>query len=312
MSITASSTNNVRPKGAKNGLAPRKGATRLVRGQFHIPRSMRALYISDSNRTASWLADAFASERSVQVELHEVSGASEGLNALRQSVYDVVIVCHAPGELDAPDFIAAYRSSGIYAAAIVVGFDDDAELKSRCYQVGADDYLCVFSTTVRNLLWSMARAIRRFRLEEENSRLVKEKKQLVTREKEEATEMLLEQRSMSEVMNAYYKSSSESTALSVPPQSKRLFLQAYQEILRSYIVMGAGSLTKQLHEIAVLFSQNNISAREAMAIHLECVGSLIESNSGRSSRHVIARADELIIELLLHLSEQYQQKSCQK
>ena len=107
MSITAQSTYSVRLNGGKNGLAPRKGATKSVRGQFHIPKSMRALYISVSNRTGSWLAKAFKTEKNVNVELDEVCGASEGLNALRQSVYDVVIVCHAPGELDAPDVIAA-------------------------------------------------------------------------------------------------------------------------------------------------------------------------------------------------------------
>ncbi|MBQ2620033.1 MAG: response regulator [Thermoguttaceae bacterium] len=304
MSITAQSTYSVRLNGGKNGLAPRKGATKSVRGQFHIPKSMRALYISVSNRTGSWLAKAFKTEKNVNVELDEVCGASEGLNALRQSVYDVVIVCHAPGELDAPDFIAAYRASGIYAAALVVGDKDDAELKSRCYQVGADDYLCIYSTTVRNLLWAMARALKRFRLEEENSRFVKEKKQLVAREKEEATAMLIEQKSMAESIDGYYDNDSADKT-QVTPQAKQNFLRMYEELLRSYVVMGAGCMTKQLSSIAALLAKGGISAREAMAIHLECVGSMIESNGGRSSRHVMARADELIMELLVHLTEEY-------
>ena len=308
MSVIAPSTSNVRSKGVKSGLSPRKGATKSVRGHFHIPPSMRALYISDSNRAGSWLAGAFATESCVHVDLHEVSGACAGLNALRQSAYDVVIICHSPGELDAPDFVAAYRSSGIYVAAIVVGYEDDAELKSRCYQVGADDYLCVYSTTVRNLLWSMARASRRSYLEEENSRLTKEKKQLGAREKEEATEMLYHQRSMADAINAYYDDAPNTIGTESTTRSKQLFLQAYQEILRSYIVMGAGSLTKQLHDVAALLSHNGISARDAMEIHLECVKMLIESNNGRSSRRVMARADELIMELLVHLSEQYQSR----
>ncbi|MBR6437149.1 MAG: hypothetical protein IKS45_11640, partial [Thermoguttaceae bacterium] len=95
----------------------------------------------------------------------------------------------------------------------------------------------------------------------------------------------------------------------VPPQAKRNFLQMYADLLRSYVVMGAGCMTKQLSSIAALLAKGGISAREAMAIHLECVGSMIESNGGRSSRHVMARADELIMELLVHLTEEYRKAS---
>ena len=310
MTITVQSAYNARLNGlysCQRGLTPRKGATKAVRGRFHLPETMRVLYISNSYRSGEWLSNAFASDSSTQIELHEACGASEGLTALRESVFDAVIVAHAPGELDAADFIAGFHSGGINAPTIVVGDDFDPEFKSRCYQAGADDCLCIHTTTVRNLLWAMTRAMKRFHLEEENSQLQKERKQILAREKDEAIKMYQEQVSVSQTIKTLcLKREERKNGLCAPhsaaPES---FVNLYKEILKTYVIMGAGSLSRDLAAIAETLVENNISARQVMEIHLDTLNLLIEELGGRSTRHVMARADELILELLVHLSECY-------
>ncbi len=310
MSVTIQSEYNVRTTGMysnRRGLAPRKGATKSIRGHVRIPTSMRVLYISDEHRTGAWLAEAFASDSSSRIELHEAHGSTNGLIALRENVFDAVIVSHVPNELDAPNLIAGYRSGGINAATIVVGDLPDSEMKSRCFQVGADDYLCIHSTTVRNLLWTMSRAMKRFALEEENIRLVKEQDQIQSREQEEAQKILSEQKTTcGDIFNLCYQRENQYTG-QVPNKktAPKEFIQWYKDILKTYVIMGVGSLPKEVLSLVQVLVENNISAPEVIEVHLKALDGLIEKNGGRSTRHLMARADQLLVEFLTHLSEYY-------
>ncbi|MFV2068311.1 MAG: hypothetical protein ACC645_15175, partial [Pirellulales bacterium] len=55
-----------------------------------------------------------------------------------------------------------------------------------------------------------------------------------------------------------------------------------------------------------MFSEAGISARQAMQLHVQVLEELIEGLGNRSARHVMNRADLLVLEVMVHLAEQYQ------
>src|SRR5512135_3579025 len=77
-----------------------------------LPPKMRVLYITNRQRTGSWLAEAFASDSASEVLLEEVVGSVPGLARLRDDAFDAIMVTHEPGDLDALDLIEGYRASG--------------------------------------------------------------------------------------------------------------------------------------------------------------------------------------------------------
>ncbi len=60
---------------------------------------------------AAWLADALKADSASQVLLDEAVGAATGLAALGERIYDAVLVGHAPGELDAVEFVEGLRAA---------------------------------------------------------------------------------------------------------------------------------------------------------------------------------------------------------
>lgn len=297
------------PELSRKGLSPRKtGIGKCFRGPFRIPKSMRILYISDSSDNIDWLLKAFRSDKSSRVEMVQAIGSTEGLSFLRESVYDAVLINHRPNEIDALEIISGFRTGGAILPTVVLGEKPDPDFRTACYQIGADEYLCIHSTTVRNLLWTIARAMKRFYLEEENCRLEKQRLQTWNREKDEAQLMLTEQqdvcRKVSEIclQNTSQTSQTTETEQPLPEELKNL----YAELLKTYIIMGTGSLTRELSVLAEKMSHCGIRASQTMAMHVEIVARLVQELGGRSTRHIMARADLLIIELFVHLSEKYQ------
>ena len=79
----------------------------------------------------------------------------------------------------------------------------------------------------------------------------------------------------------------------------------YRELLRIYVIMGSGNLADELRRLAGLLVAAGITARQTARMHLEVVAEMISGLGARSSRHVMTRADLLILEVMMHLGEGY-------
>src|SRR5207253_8544828 len=86
------------------------------------------------------------------------------------------------------------------------------------------------------------------------------------------------------------------------------FEEYYQELLRTYVIMGSGNLAAEIVKLAELLSQAGLSPRDVLELHLVRVERLVHGLGNRSTRHVMARADLLALELMLHLGESYQRQ----
>jgi len=72
--------------------------------------------------------------------------------------------------------------------------------------------------------------------------------------------------------------------------------------------MGSGNLADELKCLAGLLVTAGLTARQTMQLHLHVLEELIQGLGTRSSRHVMIRADLLVLELLLHLADGYRRR----
>jgi hypothetical protein len=315
---------------AKPAAAPSKRSVPNIWGQ--MPARMKVLYVTTLHRTGGWLAEAFAADCASEILLKEAIGLAAGLANLRDEVFDAVLISHEPGVLDALDFVEGLRAGGNDEPMIVLGVAPSAEMTAVSHEVGADAYCCVAETTTRSLLWTFARAIERCQLIREHRRLVQLERQRLAHEHEEAERLLAEQRALIAELESIrdkrigngergrggesQESSPDGSPLPLLSPSPPLYLgdlpdtlvTHYRELLRTYVVMGAGNLADELTNFAALLAGAGVSARHTMQLHVRVLEELISSLGNRSARHVMNRADLLVLELMAHLADGYRRR----
>jgi hypothetical protein len=308
-----------------------------------MPSRMKVLYVTTLTRTGGWLAEAFQSDCAAEVQLIETVGVTSGLSHLRDEVFDAVLVSHEPGVLDALDLVEGLRAGGNDEPMIVLGVAPSAQMSALCHEVGADAYCCVAETTTRSLLWVFARAIERCQLIREHRRLVQMEQQRLAHEHQEAERLLAEQRAL--IAELEEIRTGDATALAgVGPDTEGIadcgppsgrcpriaecdnpkseirnpksaaidlperLIAHYRELLRAYVVMGAGNLADEMPKLANLLTEADVSAQRAMQLHVHVLEELIGSLGNRSARHVMTRADLLVLEIMAHLADGYRRR----
>jgi multidrug efflux pump subunit AcrA (membrane-fusion protein) len=195
------------------------------------------------------------------------------------------------------DLVEGYRAAGAEEPIVVLGTQSEQEMAALCYEVGADGYVCA-GTTTRNLLWVVARAVERHQLVRENQRLSLDEQTRLQRDRDEAAGILEQQQ-------ALLGSPRETPPPDLLPAE---LVTHYRELLRTYVIMGSGNLTDELKPLAELLATAGLSARETMQLHLHVLEELVRGLGTRSTRHVMIRADMLVLELLLHLADGYRRR----
>jgi DNA-binding NarL/FixJ family response regulator len=305
---------------AASNSAPRWGS---------LPPRMRVLFITSYHRTGGWLAEAFSSDSAVEVVLEEALGVTAGMARLRDEVFDAVLVSHEPGELDGLELLEGLRTGGSEEPLIVLGAQSEQEFSPLCYEVGADAYVCVNATTTRHLIWTVARAVQRHHLMRENRRLSQADAHRLKLEHHEAQRLLDEQRSLVRDLESIYdpsaagNDSAESLSLAnqtiarhaaaeAPCPLPAQLIEHYRELLRAYIIMGSGNLADEMSALASLLASVGISAPQTMQLHLQVLEELVRGLGSRSARHVMTRADLLVLEVMIHLTEGYRQRAIER
>jgi DNA-binding response OmpR family regulator len=296
-----------------------------------LPSTIRVVFITNRQRTGGWLADALVTENARRVVLEEVAGGAAGLARLRDEAFDAVLVSHEPGELDAVDLVAGYRAGGADEAIVVLGNQSEQEMAASCFEAGADAYVCAHTTTTRNLLWVVSRAVQRHQLARENRRLNLADRQRLQRERDEAERLLVQQRALISDLEAIQQQSSLRSGKagpapndgrttcagvstpkcapdSAPAGLPKELVQHYRELLRTYVIMGSGNLACEMSRLADLLTTSGVSARQTMQLHLHVLEELVGGLGARSTRHVMTRADLLALEMMIHLAEGYRDR----
>ncbi len=285
-----------------------------------LPPRMRVLYITTPRRTGAWLAEAFASDSACAVSLEEAFGAAEGVARLREVVFDAVLVSHDPDELDALALLDGLRAGGAEEPLIVLGQASEQEMAALCYEVGADAYLCVNTATTRTLLWIVARATERHNLLRENRRLSQAARHRTHQESRETEHLLSQQRELirdatgssgddpvaTDTAGDQYAAIGRLAAGAVQPAPlDQALVNHYRELLRAHVIMGSGNLSSEMAALAELLAAGGVTAPQTMQLHVQVLEELVRGLGSRSARHVMTRADLLVLEVLVHLAERY-------
>lgn len=290
-----------------------------------IPPLLRVLYVANRQRTGGWLAEAFSSDSVSNVHLEEVVGSAAGLARLRDETYDAVLLSHDPPELDALDLVEGYRAGGAHEPIIVMGLQSEQEMAAACFERGADGYVCASTTTSRNLIWVLARAVQYHQLMRENHRLSLAQQQRLQREHDEAERLLEQQRALVGDLEAIQQRAqarldeglSQPCEMAgpapsrIPPHLPRELVFHYRELLRAYVIMGSGHLACELSRLAGLLAAAGVTARQAMQLHVLVLEEMVGGLGSRSTRHVMTRADLLALEIMVHLAENYRTRWCE-
>jgi DNA-binding NtrC family response regulator len=264
-----------------------------------LPPRIRALYVVGRERMAAWLAEALSADSASQVLLDEAVGPATGLAALGERIYDVILVGHAPGELDAIEFVEGLRAGGAEEPIIILGDESEAELSALCYEVGADAYLCLQTTTTRTFLWTLARAVERHQLIGENRRLSQTERNRGQQEQGEAERLLAAQRGLVDNCRSASAAAGNAPSAALPEAVRK----HYRELLRAHVIMGSGNLSAEMVALAAALAESTVPSAEILSLHVEVVEELVRGLGSRSARHIMTRADLLILELLAGLVE---------
>lgn len=286
----------------------------------HLPPRMRVLFITDSQRTGGWLAEAFAADSATDVQLDEAIGESSGLARLRDESFDAVLISHEPAALDALKLLDAIRAgTSPQQPILVLGSQSEQEMAALCFEAGADAYISVAAATTRTLIWQVARAAERHRLILENRRLSQVHRHRLQSEHDEATRLLAQQRTLVESAEKIQQDSQEDnqeTSSDEKPVDTDSMIQLpdaltehYRELLRAYVIMGSGRLAEEMNQLSELLVSAGVTAQQAMHLHLRVLEDMVRDLGSRSARHVMNRADLLVLEVMINLAEGYRQRS---
>jgi DNA-binding response OmpR family regulator len=290
----------------------RRKPSQTVWGQ--MPARMRVLFVTGAQRTGNWLAEAFTADSACEVTLERAVGVAQGLALLRDEVYDAVLISHEGDQLDALAVLEAVRTGSREDQPIVVlGTQSEEEMSALCFEAGGDAYVCVNTTTTRTLLWKIAFARERHLLIAENRRMRHAQRHQLQLEHDEATRLLRQQRDMLSDLESLYASSRRTTgateqeSLDLP----QALIGHYRELLRAYVIMGSGNLGEEMSHLGELLICANVAPQQVLRLHLVVLEEMVHGLGNRSARHVMNRADMLILEVMINLAEGFRDR-CQQ
>ncbi|MEX0716948.1 MAG: response regulator [Planctomycetaceae bacterium] len=260
-----------------------------------------------------------------------VATSGEALAALRKESFDCVLIDAGDSvrRMEEP-LLEALHTGGQSAPVILLTSRADDRLLAEACENGCDVLPADHPWESRALVPMIRRAIARGELLRENHRLTVAQHRRLVHERDEAEHLLRQQREIIQELNglmhadeAGVPADGANPPAADPPEvevsppadaagSSRLpaeFHGYYHELLRTYVMMGSGNLGAEIGRVAELLALAGLSPREALESHLARVESLVRGLGNRSTRHVMARADLLALELMIHLGECYQRQS---
>jgi hypothetical protein len=262
-----------------------------------------------------------------------VSSASETMTLLRNEAFDCIVIECWPTNLDdvkwdAADLVHAIRASGCGDPIVLLtGQPDDGLTVEAC----SSHCEILVSTAVwssRALVSVIQQSIRLLETAEQNHHHVVANHRRLVRERDEADHLLRQQRDIIRELEAITQGTSDpplndsvdgitDSDAPVPVRKTRLLRipekikTYYHELLRTYVIMGSGSLGGEIAQLASVLAEVGLSPRDTLSLHLEQVEQIVSGLGNRSSRHVMSRADLLALELVIHIGECYQQAASQ-
>lgn len=294
-----------------------------------LPHSLSLLCVAPGEPSWANITLQFDAHGCRESRFRWVSTAVEMLAALRDETFDCIIIQDTAGEeprreadepFDGLDFLHGLRAGGHDDPAVLI-----ARQMSDRRLLTAFDLECTVLTTPgawesRALVPFIRSELQRAELKRDNYRLSLAQRRRLLRERDETEHLLDQQRQILDelqelVVGTVDAGGSPEPAADRPEKSDILACdevgQFYDELLRTYVMMGSGRLGPEISRLATILAEARVSPREALGMHLKRVEKLVRGLGSRSSRHVLSRADLLALELVIQLGECYRSGQCE-
>ena len=292
---------------------------RLINGK--LPTRLRLLCVGP--REPSWvgLTLQLDADGGIEPQFRWVTTSTEALTMLRDDSFDAVLIAaEAVTFAESASLVKAIRASGCEDPLVLISprISDADWLDLSREECELLQSIHVWDSPA--LVSVLKRAIIRSERTRQSRRLEIAQSKRMARERDEAEHLLNQQRRIIDDLDA--RDATEPTNVtrqalldcfgrvapcrtSLPPEINSY----YQELLRTYVIMGSGNLGGEIAKLADLLAVAGCGPREALSLHLERVESLVGGLGNRSTRHILARADLLALELMIHLGESYRRRS---
>ena len=258
-----------------------------------------------------------------------VNSASDAMKLLRNENFDCIVIECWPTNLDdvrwdATDLVHAIRSSGCSDPIVLLTRQPDDGLTVEACSSHCEILVSSALWSSRALVNVIQQSIRLVETAQQNHHHAVANHRRLVRERDEADHLLRQQRDIISELEAITQGSTnpasdraddrpvntadhsaarKTRTLQIPEKIKTY----YHELLRTYVIMGSGSLGEEIAQLANVLAEVGLSPRDTLSLHLEQVEHLVSGLGNRSSRHVMSRADLLALELVIHIGECYQQ-----
>ncbi len=263
-----------------------------------LPNGLRLLYTSATEPNWATLTSLLEGAGCRGPQYRWVSKAGEAMSLLRQESFDCVILgpLDQDGSTTAPDnlqLLEALQASGCDDPIVLAMPEVTDALWMRACVLGAELFESTSPWSSPALVPLIQRAIGRAETVREQYRLSLVEQRREHRDRDEA-HLLLDH------LNQILASNPDPpTGAEIPPG----ILEDYRELLRTYVIMGTGNLGGDIALLAGRLSEIDASPRDALAVHVQSLETLIAGLGNRSTRHIMARGDLMALELVVQLGD---------
>lgn len=258
----------------------------------------------------SWLAGVLHQHSSGEIGVTETPSWAECLELLRDTHFDVLVLVQPTG--DPAELMEALHGGGHELPVVILGAEASGDAEVAAYAAGAAAYCPLPTATAESLAQLLERTVQHSQLAREHRQLTFAEQLRTEHEHAEAERLLAEQRSLVHDLESLADFEVDAS------QPSRAFVSAncsddlppniaahYAELLQAYVVMGSGSMVHDVHRLAGELAAAGCSAHRAMQLHLTALEELVHTLGSRSARHVLNRADLLVLEVMVWLAECY-------
>jgi hypothetical protein len=284
----------------------------IARGELH---SLSLLCVAPQEPPWTNLTLQLDAHGCQETRFRWVSTTRELLAALRDETYDCLLIAEGDA-LDAFDALRAVRTGGYGDPAVLLTARMSDERWLSALQLQCSVLTSARGWESRALVPMLRSEMQRSELQRDNYRLSLAQHRRLLRERDETEHLLDQQRQILHELRGLveFHEPGDPDAVNVPVADEATppdvlgcdeVVQFYDELLRTYVMMGSGRLSSEITRLAELLATASVSPRDALGMHLQRVEKLVRGLGSRSSRHVLSRADLLALELTIQLGECY-------
>ncbi len=247
-------------------------------------------------------------------EAQWVSDLKSALPFLRAEPWDCLLIgiedSYNAAELHALQvYLGVIREMGFGGPVILLSEELSDSLVEISNQWNCQFHEVDFRKRSSAMDWMIVREIQANQTREELKRARSELQVRQQREREEASLILSQQhRLLHEIVSTSSITSNETVNFLA---SSRIFddssKQKYDQVLKNVVISGTSGSRQILPTLLTEFEANGLTPGDILSLHLQSLEKLISGTGEKSTRHILQRADQLLVEVMVSLAETYRQ-----